>query len=106
MIRCREIATADLGAVADFLTHGFPGRSRNYWMDGLQRQSERQAPAGLPRFGSMVRRGRISLALDANGHVKGLAGFYREPLGRKYFKGPQRPRLADLSDTELGIYGP
>jgi hypothetical protein len=286
MIRCREIATADLGAVADFLTHGFPGRSRNYWMDGLQRQSERQAPAGLPRFGYMLdhegvpvgvllliytasnhggevsircnisswyvepafrsyapmltkiaqrhehvtylnispahwtwrtiesqgfrtycaglffsipalsrprsglrievvgrdaqataglseadaallarhatygclslvcraadgrvfpfvlqpmrirrtplpamqmiycrdvadyvacagvigrfllRRGRVSLALDANGHVKGLAGFYREPLGRKYFKGPQRPRLADLSDTELVIYGP
>ena len=25
---------------------------------------------------------------------------------RKYFKGPQRPRLADLSDTELVIYGP
>ena len=53
MIRCREIATADLGAVADFLTHGFPERSPNYWMDG-----------------------------------------------------PQRPRLADLSDTELVIYGP
>jgi hypothetical protein len=77
MIRCREIAPADFGAVADFLTHGFPGRSRNYWMERLQRQSERQAPAGLPRFGYMVRRGRISLALDANGHVKGLAGFYR-----------------------------
>ena len=77
MIRCREIAPADFGAVADFLTHGFPGRSRNYWMERLQRQSERQAPAGLPRFGYMLRRGRISLALDANGHVKGLAGFYR-----------------------------
>jgi hypothetical protein len=37
---------------------------------------------------------------------EGLAGFYREPLGRKYFKGPQRPRLADLSDTELVVYGP
>jgi hypothetical protein len=286
VIRCREITTADLGAVADFLTHGFPVRSRNYWMDGLQRQSERQAPAGLPRFGYMLdhegapvgvllliysesdhdgevsircnisswyvepafrsyapmltkiaqrhehvtylnispahwtlrtiesqgcrtycgglffsfpalsraksglrievvgedaqamaglseadaallarhatygclslvcraadgrvfpfvlqpmrirriplpamqmiycrdvadylacagvigrfllRRGRISLALDANGHITGLAGFYREPIGRKYFKGPQRPRLADLSDTELVIYGP
>jgi hypothetical protein len=52
----------------------------------------------------LLRRGRISLALDANGRVKDLAGFYK--LGRKYFKGPQRPRLADLSDTELVIYGP
>jgi hypothetical protein len=54
----------------------------------------------------LLRRGRISVALDANGHMKELVGFYREPLGRKYFKGPQRPRLADLSDTELAIYGP
>ena len=49
-------------------------------------------------------RGRISVALDANGRTKGLVGLYRER--RKYFKGPQCPRLADLSDTELVIYGP
>ncbi|WFU38817.1 acyl-CoA acyltransferase [Bradyrhizobium sp. CB82] len=49
-------------------------------------------------------RGRICVALDANGRMKGLVGLYRER--RKYFKGPQRPRLADLSDSELVIYGP
>ena len=38
--------------------------------------------------------------------MKELVGVYREPRGRKYFKGPQCPRLADLSDTELVIYGP
>jgi hypothetical protein len=54
----------------------------------------------------LLRRGRISVALDANGRMKDLVGFYREPFGRKFFKGPQRPRLADLSDTELVIYGP
>jgi hypothetical protein len=54
----------------------------------------------------LLRRGRISVALDANGPLKDLVGFYREPLGRKYFKGPQCPRLADLSDTELVLYGP
>ena len=54
----------------------------------------------------LLRRGRISVALDANGRMNGLFGLYREPIGRKYFKGPQRPRLADLSDTELVIYGP
>jgi hypothetical protein len=53
----------------------------------------------------LLRHGRISVALDANGRIKDLVGLYREPLGRKYFKGPQRPRLADLSDTELVIYG-
>jgi len=54
----------------------------------------------------LLRRGRISVALDANGNLKNLVGLYREPVGRKYFKGPQCPRLADLSDTELVIYGP
>jgi len=54
----------------------------------------------------LVRRGWISVALDANGPVTGLVGIYREPIGRKYFKGPHCPRLADLSDSELVIYGP
>jgi hypothetical protein len=54
----------------------------------------------------LLRRGRILVALDANGRMKDLVGFYRGRRGRKYFKGPQCPRLADLSDTELVIYGP
>jgi hypothetical protein len=54
----------------------------------------------------LLRRGRISVALDANGRIKDLVGLYREARGPKYFKGPQRPRLADLSDTELAVYGP
>jgi len=54
----------------------------------------------------LLRRGRISVALDANGRVKDLVGFYRGSSGRKYFKGPKCPQLADLSDTELAIYGP
>ncbi|MBR0953622.1 acyl-CoA acyltransferase [Bradyrhizobium canariense] len=51
-------------------------------------------------------RGRIMIALDANGSMNDLVGFYRGHRGRKYFKGPHRPRLADLSDSELVIYGP
>ena len=58
----------------------------------------------ISRF--LLRRGRISVALDANGRMEDLVGVYRERLGRKYFKGPQRPRLADLTDTELVLYGP
>jgi hypothetical protein len=54
----------------------------------------------------LLRLGRITVALDANGRIEDLVGLYREPLGRKFFKGPQRPRLADLSDTELVIYRP
>jgi hypothetical protein len=50
--------------------------------------------------------GKISVVLDANGPISGLLGLYAEFRGRKFFKGPHRPRLADLTDTELVLYGP
>ena len=46
------------------------------------------------------------MIFDANGPVAGLTGIYTERRGRKYFKGPHRPRLGDLADTELVLYGP
>jgi hypothetical protein len=53
-LRCREISEADLDAVADLLTRGFAGRSRDYWMQGLRRQASREVPNGYPRFGYML----------------------------------------------------
>jgi hypothetical protein len=50
-------------------------------------------------------RSRPIIILDANGPVAGLTGIYSEARGRKYFKGPHRPRLGDLADTELAIFG-
>jgi hypothetical protein len=50
-------------------------------------------------------RGRPIVILDANGPIAGLMGIYSEARGRKYFKGPHRPRLGDLADTELAIFG-
>jgi hypothetical protein len=55
---------------------------------------------------ALLRRSKIAVMLDANGDVPGVFGFYTEKRGRKYFKGPHRPRLCDLSDTELVLYGP
>jgi hypothetical protein len=55
---------------------------------------------------ALIRHGKISVILDANGPVAGLAGIYSGARGRKYFKGPHRPRLADLTDTELVLFGP
>ncbi len=55
---------------------------------------------------ALIRRGKISVILDANGPVPGLTGVYSSARGRKYFKGPHPPRLADLTDTELVLYGP
>jgi hypothetical protein len=53
-IRCREISESDLDRVADLLTRGFVGRSRNYWLQGLRRQAVREVPGGYPRFGYML----------------------------------------------------
>jgi hypothetical protein len=53
----------------------------------------------------LLPRGRPIVILDANGAVAGLTGLYSEARGRKYFKGPHRPRLGDLADTELAIFG-
>jgi hypothetical protein len=53
----------------------------------------------------LLLRGKPLVIFDANAAVTGLAGFYTEARGRKYFKGPHRPRLGDLADTELAIYG-
>jgi hypothetical protein len=54
----------------------------------------------------LLRLGKISVIIDCNAPVDGLTGIYTERRGRKYFKGPHRPRLADLTDTELVLYGP
>jgi hypothetical protein len=55
---------------------------------------------------ALIWHGKISVILDANGPVAGLTGMFSRARGRKYFKGPHRPRLADLTDTELVLYGP
>lgn len=54
----------------------------------------------------LLARGKIAVVLDANQRMEDLIGFYTRARGRKYFKGRQCPRLGDLSDTELVIYGP
>jgi hypothetical protein len=54
----------------------------------------------------LLRQGKAAVIVDSNGRVPGLIGLYTEARGRKYFKGPHRPRLADLTDTELVLYGP
>jgi hypothetical protein len=55
---------------------------------------------------ALLRHGKLSVILDANGKLPGLIGIYSSARGRKYFKGQHPPRLADLTDTELVLYGP
>ncbi|MBT9290333.1 acyl-CoA acyltransferase [Prosthecodimorpha staleyi] len=62
--------------------------------------------AAAPLGRALARRGRFAVLIDALGPVPGLAGFYTERRGRKYVKGPGEARLADLTDTELVLFGP
>lgn len=56
-VRCRKIGPADLDAVADLLTAGFPGQDRNYWVAALRYLKERDAPEEFPRFGYVLSHG-------------------------------------------------
>ncbi len=53
----------------------------------------------------LLRYGAPFLIMDADGPVDGLRGIYTEMRGRKYFKGPHRPALCDLADSEFAIFG-
>lgn len=53
----------------------------------------------------LLMRGKVFVPIDANGPIAGLSGFYTEKRGRKYFRGPHPPALADLTETELVLYG-
>ncbi len=53
-IRCRQITDADVPAVTDLLTGGFPARQRPFWADAMAQLAERQPPAGLPRYGYLL----------------------------------------------------
>ena len=94
-IRCREISAADLDAVADLLTRGFAGRSREYWAHGLRRQAAREVPYGYPRFGYMLHHDGLPvgvLLLLYTARIDGgvpailcnLSSWYVEPAFRNY----------------------
>lgn len=53
-IICREIGDGDLDAIAALLARGFSGRSRDFWLRGLNREKTRAVPDGYPRYGYML----------------------------------------------------
>jgi hypothetical protein len=94
-IRCREISGTDIDAVADLLTRGFVGRSREYWMQGLRRQAAREVPEGYPRFGYVLDNDGLAvgvLLLLYTSRIDGgeaaiqcnLSSWYVEPAFRNY----------------------
>jgi hypothetical protein len=53
-IRMRQIGPEDMSAVADVLHHGFPNKSRGYFVEALYRLSVREPPKGTPQFGFLL----------------------------------------------------
>jgi hypothetical protein len=62
-VRCRQIREADLDAVAELLTRGFPAKPRKYWTTGLSRLGALKPLEGCPRYGYV---------LEANGVIAGV----------------------------------
>jgi hypothetical protein len=50
-------------------------------------------------------RATFLVAVGSNGPVPGLLGTFRSGVLPRYFKGPQRPSLADVAYTEFGVMG-
>lgn len=53
----------------------------------------------------LLKRGSLFVRLDAEGPLPGLAGIYFRDRGRRYFKGPNRPRIGDLTFSEGVLFG-
>jgi hypothetical protein len=56
----------------------------------------------LGRF--LAARGKLVIAIDANGPIAGLAGRYIEGRAPRFFKGPVPPRLGDISYTQAAMF--
>ncbi|MGO9133931.1 MAG: acyl-CoA acyltransferase [Methylovirgula sp.] len=54
----------------------------------------------------LLKQGYLFVILDANGPVDGLIGHYFEGRKVKCFRGEVPPRLGDLTETELVLFGP
>ena len=64
----------------------------------------------VPRFAgaigrALLRHGLAAITVDANGPIAGLPGLYRPGRAPRYYRGAHQPRLGDLADTEIAVFG-
>ncbi len=94
-LRCRQIAEADIAAVAALLARGFPNRSRKFWQRAFAQLTRREPPPGLPKYGYLMESGRVPVgaillicATMWNGEQASircnLSSWYVEPRFRAY----------------------
>jgi hypothetical protein len=53
----------------------------------------------------LLRQGVLCVLCDAEGPIAGLAGRFFKDRTPRFFKGPERPRMNDLTDTEIVLFG-
>jgi hypothetical protein len=53
-VRCRQIGDADVSSVAKLLRKGFPRRSREYWLQVLDRLAKHPTPPSMPKYGYLL----------------------------------------------------
>lgn len=94
-IRCRQIDTGDLAAVAELLQRGFPNRNHAFWQHALKELARREPPTGLPKYGYLLETGgrpvgailMICSAVRAGDKLAprcNLSSWYVEPAFRTY----------------------
>lgn len=83
------------------LMRGFLPAAQLVWCRDVNAFARCAGPLGR----ALLRHGIAAVSLDANGPISGLRGAYREGSGVKFARGPHRPRLGDLADTELVVFG-
>src|SRR5689334_15785750 len=94
-VRCRQIVGPDIEEVIALLTRGFPGRKRQFWMRGFERQADRPTPPNCPKFGYVLESDGVlvgvllllftSVAAGAEAAVRcNLSSWYVDPAFRNY----------------------
>jgi len=94
-LRCRQIAEADIPAVATLLERGFPTRNRQFWLDAFAQLTRREPPSGLPKYGYLMESGGVPVGAillicatmgtgDAAATRCNVSSWYVEPEFRTY----------------------
>lgn len=113
-IRCRQIAGADVPAIVDLLTRGFPGRGHAFWERALAQLAKREPPPGLPQYGYLLESGGVPVGtillicstMRADGGFAprcNLSSWYVDPAFRFYAPLLVSHAIANKTATYLNV---
>jgi len=112
-ICCREIAEADLPALADLLARGFPRHTSEFWREAFERLSTHRTPADMPRYGFLLETNDAPVGVvltifsrvdtDESNIRCNLSSWYVEPEFRCYASllQPRGPSYRDITFVNI-----